>query len=276
MKKKWIAVTVVVLIALIGFLAWNFMGSQAPPEETINLPEEGEVSVSEANLPSQLKIDWEKRGVDEFELVLKGALINVSDQTVKLSSIVFYLDGEKMANWPKMMTIQKITLRPGESEAFRVGGIYSSTSKVVKIEVEGFEIVEPQTAPTTPSEPTQTPPTSEPPTVSYPRTFKEAPDSPQGPDEVAAAFVFYCSEGKIQEAEQLLTQGALDKLNAEGGLELLSQKLGGPIEKLVFIEPDRIDEESADVYYTIYFEKSDSVEASAYLILKNGTWKIDL
>jgi hypothetical protein len=275
MKKKWIAVTVVVLIALIGFLAWNFMGNQEPPEETINLPEEGEVSISEANLPSQVKIDWEKRGVDEFELVLKGALVNISDQTVKFSSIVFYLDGEKMANWPKMGIIQKITLEPGESEAFRVGGIYSSTSKVVDIEVEGFEAIKPPTTSTTPPEQAQTP-TSEPPTISYPRTFEKAPANLDGPDEVAAAFVFYCSEGKIQEAEQLLTQEALDKLNAEGGLELLSQKLGGPIEKLVFAEPDRIDGESADVYYTIYFEKSDSVKASAYLILEGGTWKIDL
>lgn len=270
--KKWLIVGIVVILLIGGvgyFISQGGIEIGTPGQgtvtsDTIQIPEGPKIKVV-FNGPPELEVNWEKLGMEGFQLQLIGTLTNISQQTVELSEIAFLLDGQQVAFVPGR------TLEPGE-EMEIVKGFpgYSETTKILEVKIKGFQIIGDSTV--SPLEPTM-------PELDQ-TVFTKAPKNPQTPAEVTAAFFFLYNEKEYSKAAELLTQESLQEAQLKGGLEYFYEESfhGRQLKKIEFGEVD-IENSKAYIFpITFYYTDGykEQLDITIHLLEKDGKWKINL
>jgi len=292
MKKKWLIVGIVA-VAVIAVLAGYFISqggnsgtntqNQGKPVTagTIQVPDGPKIKVVCVDFPEELKIEWEELGMDGFQVVLKGTLKNVSSQTVSFDRINFSLDGDWIGKWPPL---GGLTLEPKGETKIRGGGIYSSESsknQILEVKIVGFKKAG-GSAPNTSSQPETPKPSKQEPSETSKTIFTKAPNNPQTPEEVAAAFFFLWNDKKYDKAAELLNQTSLQTAQSKGGLEAFYQEAFQDRQlKRIETSEAYIDGSKAYVshvsYVTFFYTNGDEEELpiALHFLKENGIWKLD-
>lgn len=245
---------------------------------TIQVPDGPKIKVI-FNGPSELTAEWEKVGMNGFQMQFVGTLTNISGQKIKFTEIAFLLDGTQIDY------ISGRTLAPNEKMPIAKG--FPNTSddnKLLEITVKGFSIMGSTTPTSTPSTSTispalvqtTTPKTITEYTITEDVTFTQAVKNPRTPEEVFATYCFLCGEGEYSKAELLCTENFLED---NGRAETFWKKIsgGGPATKVIITEVVHHSNTSyVSIDVTIYFKYRGPRDFMAFSLRnENGQWKND-
>lgn len=262
--KKWLLIGMTLLIVLSGVLVGSSCGESKQESPTgviagvIKVPEGPEIKVV-FDGPPELKVTWEKLGMEGFQLHLVGTLENVSAQTVSFEEIAFLVDGNHVGRWPSSGSQ---TLDPGEKAKFEQGIVdYSETSKIIEVRIKGFMKIKESV--TTPPEPTPEPEGD---------VFTKAPETPQNPAEVVAAYAFLCDKGDYSEAEKLCTEHFIRN---RGEPERYWGKIssGVPLSRVVITYVAK-GKYRVNLRAIFYFSGGGTFISSRWLVNEDGKWKL--
>ena len=206
-------------------------------------------------------MEWEKLGMADAlgnQLHVIGNLKNVSNQAVRFSDVNYYLDGYQVAftNYGP----EGKTLNPGETTKIMQGITgFTEYTKVLEIRIIGFQKIG------------GTAPLSEP-TAQSQTIFTKAPENPQTPAEVFAAFTFWTLEKECSKAKGLMTQEFIDEFDP---CEWTSPS------PLIEIKIDKIEIEGDKAWVHSATARLESgiehpLEGSVPLVKIDGKWKISL
>jgi len=284
MKKKWIVAVAVIAVLAGYFISQGEASDKEAPNQgkpvtadTIQVPDGPKIEVV-FNGPAELEVSWEELGMDGFQVVLKGTLKNVSSQTVSFDRINFSLDGDWIGKWPPL---GGLTLEPKGETKIRGGGIYSSESsknQILEVKIVGFKKTG-DSAPTTSPQPETPKPSKQEPSETSKTIFTKAPNNPQTPAEVVAAFFFLCAD-KNSQAEKFLSQRYLQIMQSQGGLEAFYKAIIGDrqLGKIELFGVETINSQETWIDdLTLHFatgEEEPYIEGMS-LIKEGGDWKID-
>lgn len=262
--KKWLIIGIVAAL-LVGGLVGYFISQGGAPE--LGAPGEGKPVTSGTiqvpggpkikvvfNGPPELKVNWEKLGVTQFELHLIGTLTNVSSQTVKFSSIAFLLDGEQVA-FIRGPSIYGENLEPGEQMEIAKGFVgYTEYTKVLEVKIKGFEIVGG--------------------TVTTPERAEEVTPPKMTPEEVVMEWLDLAKEGKFSEAEKFYTARCKEYLDSFGGWEKAWEEYA--ITEIKILRTEGAEDVEANVYMIVYFADGTVCSDDCYIHFEkiNNEWKI--
>lgn len=256
--KKWhiiVAVCILVIGGLVYFFSAGEDGTSQTTAGTIQVSEEIKIKVVFVG-PPEIRADWEKLGMEGFQLQLIGTLTNVSEQTIKFSEIAFVLDGQQLDHLPGG------TLEPGEERKIAKGfpADYED-AKTLEVIINGFEKVGDSTITSTEPEPTNQ------------TIFTSAPNNPRTPEETVAAFAFLSHERDYNKARELCTDNFVENYGLpEQAWNLIS---GGGVLKRIEITDTEIYADKAFISLIFFFENKPSRETIPTLLKQDGFWRLD-
>jgi len=263
--KKWWLVGITLLIALSGVLVGGSCGENKPEEGAgvIKVPGGPEINVIFGG-PPELKVTWEKLGMEGLQLHLVGTLENVSDQKISFEEIAFSLDGIYVGRWPSS---GNWTLEPAGEAKFEQGiADYSERSRIIEVRIRGFnKIRESVTMPTeSPVEPKG-------------GIFTGAPETLEIPEEVVAAYAFFCDKGDYSGAEKLCTEhfvGSYGEPKRYWGKISNGASLSRVVITRVVVKDIAGGEHRAKIRGIFYFRDGSSYIAELGLVKEDGKWKL--
>jgi hypothetical protein len=232
MKKLWIAIAVVLVIAAVvagvimlggGENGKTPVNPTTTPGKTIQQPGGGKATINFEG-PPELEMSFEEFKVEMGEFRVVGTVKNASSDTtivIELSGVGIFVEGEQVA---ALFNPEK-ELKPGDTWKIQKGFIYlvpeeEEVKMVVK--VMDFRKVEtqPTTTPTKTTEPAVTDPIKTPSEDGlYTFYMNDYPENPQGPAEVIAAFYGRLFEEKYTEALDLMVTDLREDPRAEDGIK---------------------------------------------------------
>lgn len=258
---------VLISLALVGCGCGQTNGSSGPEQiGAIQIPDGPKIKVY-FNGPEELKAEWEKIGMNGFQIQILGTLTNISSQTISFTEIAFLQDGTQTDYIPGR------TLAPGAQMPIAKGFPNSSENqKTLEIKIKGFQIKGQTPATNQTVSQTTAQAATIPSTTTGSNVYTKAPANPKTPGEIIAAFYFFCSEGSYAKAENLCSDNFLEEYSS---IETLWRRLfGRKTVTKVAIDREEINEDSS-VDITIYFETGDSDSFHSIVLVKEKElWKI--
>jgi hypothetical protein len=140
----------------------------------------------------------------------------------------------------------------------------------IPLEVEEAEPAEPEEATPTAQEP------SEPEGTHEGNIYTSAPENPQTPGEVVAAFYFLIQDGKLERAKELASINAIKKYYSSDIPQIADYFADHPLQN-IRIESEKIENGTAEVVFTMYTgeKRSENENIPGLLVREGGEWKFD-
>jgi hypothetical protein len=197
-----------------------------------------------------------------------GNLKNIFNQPVRFSDVNYYLDGYQVAftNYGP----EGETLNPGETTKIMKGITgFTESTKVLEVRIVGFQKIG------------GTAPSSEP-TAQSQTVFTKAPENPQTPAEVFAAFYFWLADKEFSKAEEIMAPDMLEYIHQYGEVEDITKNPRYYESKCVEIRIEKMEIEGDKAWVSSGTFRLDN--GTVYplgdvvipLVKIDGKWKISL